>query len=134
MGGQDTEVSERTTDLVLECAWFTPSRIRRTRRALGLSSEASYRFERGVDRWNGAEAMRRCIELVIATAGGRVADAPVDVHPDATHPPRIFLRLARVAQVLGLPLAQHDVERALVAIATAVAKPTMSVADVFDGA
>ncbi|HEX5818144.1 MAG TPA: phenylalanine--tRNA ligase subunit beta [Gemmatimonadales bacterium] len=124
MGGRDTEVSERTTDLVLECAWFTPSRIRRTRRALGLSSEASYRFERGVDRWNGAEAMRRCIEIIVATAGGRVADAPVDVHPDATHPPRIFLRLARVAQVLGLPLAQHDVERALVAIgATVVAKP-----------
>ena len=124
MGGQDTEVSERTTDIVLECAWFTPARIRRTRRALGLSSEASYRFERGVDRWNGAEAMRRCIEIVVATAGGRVADAPVDVHPDATHPPRIFLRLARVAQVLGLPLSQHDVERALVAIgATVVAKP-----------
>ena len=124
MGGRDTEVSERTTDLVLECAWFTPSRIRRTRRALGLSSEASHRFERGVDRWNGAEAMRRCIELIIVTAGGRVADAPLDVHPDVTHPPRIFLRLARVAQVLGLPLAQHDVERALVAIgATVVAKP-----------
>jgi phenylalanyl-tRNA synthetase beta chain len=124
MGGRDTEVSERTTDLVLECAWFTPSRIRRTRRALGLSSEASHRFERGVDRWNGAEAMRRCIELIIVTAGGRVADAPLDVHPDVAHPPRIFLRLARVAQVLGLPLAQHDVERALVAIgATVVAKP-----------
>ena len=124
MGGRDTEVGERTTDLVLECAWFTPSRVRRTRRALGLGSEASYRFERGVDRWNGAEAMRRCIELVIATAGGRVVDAPVDVHPEVAHPPRIFLRLARVERVLGLPLSLHDVERALVAIgATVVAKP-----------
>jgi len=124
MGGRDTEVSQRTTDLVLECAWFTPSHVRRARRALGLGSEASYRFERGVDRWNGAEAMRRCIELVIATAGGRVVDAPVDVHPEVTHPPRIFLRLARGERVLGLPLSLHDVERALVAIgATVVAKP-----------
>jgi phenylalanyl-tRNA synthetase beta chain len=124
MGGRDSEVSVATTDIVLECAWFRPSSVRRTRRALGLSSEASYRFERGVDRWNGAEAMRRCIELVVATAGGQVAEAPVDVHPEVAHPARIFLRLARVERVLGLPLTLHDVERALVAIgATVVAKP-----------
>ncbi|HEX5633874.1 MAG TPA: phenylalanine--tRNA ligase beta subunit-related protein, partial [Gemmatimonadales bacterium] len=124
MGGRDTEVSDATADVVLECAWFSPSGIRRTRRALGLATDASYRFERGVDRWNGAEALRRCIELVLATAGGTVADAPVDVHPEVVHPPRIFLRLARVAQVLGLTLTLHEVERALVAIgATVVAKP-----------
>jgi phenylalanyl-tRNA synthetase beta chain len=124
MGGRDTEVGEATTDVVLECAWFAPSGIRRTRRALGLSTDASYRFERGVDRWNGAEALRRCIEVVLATAGGTVVDAPVDVQPDVAHPPRIFLRLARVAQVLGMPLTLHEVERALVAIgATVVAKP-----------
>ena len=51
MGSAETEVTESTTDLVLECAYFQPTRIRRTRRALGLSSEASYRFERGIDRW-----------------------------------------------------------------------------------
>ena len=60
----------RDRDVLLEGAYWDPRRIRRTRRALGMSTEASYRFERGIDRWGGADAMRRCIELVLATAGG----------------------------------------------------------------
>lgn len=124
MGAANTEVSAGTTDVLLEAAFWAPSGIRRTRRALGLSSEASYRFERGIDLWGGAAAMRRAIELVLATAGGRLAGAPLDVWPEVTHPPRIFLRLARVAQVVGLDLDQFEVERCLVAIgATVVAKP-----------
>ena len=124
MGGSATEVSGASTDIVLECAWFTPSRIRRTRRAAGLSTEASYRFERGIDLWNGMEALRRCIELILSTAGGALADAPVDCWPQPSHPPRIFLRLDRLAQVLGVELPLHTVERHLVAIgATVVSKP-----------
>jgi phenylalanyl-tRNA synthetase beta chain len=124
MGGAATEVGERTTDLVLECAWFTPSLIRRARRAAGLSTEASYRFERGIDLWNGMDALRRCIELVLATAGGTLADTPVDCWPQPTHPPRIFLRLERLTQLLGVELPLHTVERHLVAIgATVVSKP-----------
>ena len=124
MGGADTEVTDRTTDLFLECAWFAPSGIRAARKAAGLSTEASYRFERGVDRWNGPEALRRCLEVILRTAGGRVDGEPVDCWPEPGHPPRIFLRLARVAQVLGVALPLHEVERALVAIgATVVAKP-----------
>lgn len=124
MGGANTEVSATTTDVLLEAAWWHPSGIRRTRRALGLSSEASYRFERGIDLWGGAAAMRRAIDLVLAIAGGTLADAPLDLWPEVTHPPRIFLRLARVAQVVGLDLDQFEVERCLVAIgATVVAKP-----------
>ena len=124
MGGHDTEVRDGTTDLALEAAWFEPSRIRRARRALGLSTEASYRFERGVDRWNAAEAMRRCLEIILLTAGGTIEASPVDLHPVVANPPRIFLRLARVKQVLGLELGLHEVERCLVAIgATVVAKP-----------
>ncbi|HEU4700637.1 MAG TPA: phenylalanine--tRNA ligase subunit beta [Gemmatimonadales bacterium] len=124
MGGANTEVSDATRDVFLECAWFEPARIRRTRRALGLSTDASYRFERGVDLWNGMEALRRCIELVLLTAGGELAEAPVDCWPQTTHPPRIFLRLPRVAQVLGVELPQHTVEKYLVAVGcTVVAKP-----------
>jgi phenylalanyl-tRNA synthetase beta chain len=124
MGGHDTEVRDGTTDLALEAAWFEPSRVRRARRAFGLSTEASYRFERGVDRWNAGEAMRRCLEIILLTAGGTLDGNPVDLHPVVANPPRIFLRLARVKQVLGLELGQHEVERCLVAIgATVVAKP-----------
>ena len=124
MGGAATEVDDATTDVFLECAWFDPSRIRRTRRALGLSTDASYRFERGVDKWGAAEPFRRCTALVLALAGGTIAGEPVDLWPRVDHPPRIFLRLERLAQVLGVSLPLHTVEKHLVAIgATVVSKP-----------
>jgi phenylalanyl-tRNA synthetase beta chain len=124
MGGASTEVSRETSDVLLEAAYWDPPRIRRTRRALGMSTEASYRFERTIDRWAGGDAMRRCIELILATGGGAPADAPLDLWPEPSHPPRIFLRPARVAQVLGVEVPWNAIERYLVAIgATVVSKP-----------
>lgn len=124
MGGASTEVSNETQDVLLEGAYWDPPRTRRTRRALGLPTEASYRFERGIDRWGGADAMRRCLEIVLATAGGELMDAPVDLWPSPTNPPRIFLRPARVTQVLGVELPWTVLEQHLVAIgATVVSKP-----------
>ena len=124
MGGAATEVTGKTVDVFLECAYFSRAGIRRTRRTLGLSTEASYRFERGIDRWGGVEAMRRCIEIIGATAGGELAGAPVDVGPGPVNPPRIFLRPARVAQVLGVALPWASLESYLLAIgATVVSKP-----------
>ncbi|HEX5576338.1 MAG TPA: phenylalanine--tRNA ligase subunit beta, partial [Gemmatimonadales bacterium] len=124
MGGADTEVGPETVDIFLECAYFTPALVRRTRRALGLSTEASYRFERGIDRWGGAEAMRRCIEIIGATAGGTLAEAPLDLGPGPGNPARIFLRSSRIAQVLGVDLPAHAIESYLVAMgATVVPKP-----------
>jgi phenylalanyl-tRNA synthetase beta chain len=124
MGGAGTEVSEATRDIVLEAAWWDPARTRRTRRALNLSTDASQRFERGVDLWGGDAAMRRCIEVVLATAGGELVEAPLDLWPAPSHPPRIFLRPARLAQVLGVELGWPDIERHLVAVgATVVSKP-----------
>ncbi|MBA2459774.1 MAG: phenylalanine--tRNA ligase subunit beta [Gemmatimonadales bacterium] len=124
MGGASTEVNGETRDVLLEGAYWNPARIRRTRRALGMSSEASYRFERGIDRWGGGDAMRRCIQVVLATAGGELADAPLDLWPEPSHPPRIFLRPARVAQVLGVELPWASIEQYLVAVgATVVSKP-----------
>jgi phenylalanyl-tRNA synthetase beta chain len=124
MGGASTEVSNETQDVLLEGAFWDPPRTRRTRRALGLPTEASYRFERGIDRWGGADAMRRCLEIVLGTAGGELMDAPVDLWPSPTNPPRIFLRPARVTQVLGVELPWTTLEQHLVAIgATVVSKP-----------
>lgn len=124
MGGASTEVSDETRDVVLEAAYWDPARVRQTRRALDLSSEASYRFERGVDRWSGAQAMRRCIEVVLATAGGELVEPPVDLWPQPSNPSRIFLRPSRVAQVLGVDLPWHAIEKYLVALgATVLAKP-----------
>ena len=124
MGGASTEVSLETRDVLLEAAYCDPPRVRRTRRALAMSTEASYRFERNIDRWGGGDAMRRCIEIVLATGGGELADAPLDLWPEPSHPPRIFLRPARVAQVLGVEVPWSAIEQYLVAIgATVVSKP-----------
>jgi phenylalanyl-tRNA synthetase beta chain len=124
MGAAHVEVTADSKDIVLECAWFDPRRTRRARRAVGLSSEASHRFERGVDRWGGAEPLRRCIEIVLATAGGTVDGEPVDLWPSPSNPPRVFLRPARVAQVLGVELPVRRIEECLVAIGcTVLAKP-----------
>jgi phenylalanyl-tRNA synthetase beta chain len=124
MGGAATEVSADTAEIFLECAYFTPALVRRTRRALALPTEASYRFERGIDCWGGVEALRRCIEIIVTTAAGELIEAPVDSGPGPGNPARIFLRPSRVNHVLGVELPWHAVEGYLVAIgATLVPKP-----------
>lgn len=124
MGGADTEVSDTTTDLFLECAWFEPSRVRAARRAAGLSTDASQRFERGTDRWGAVDAFRRAIRLVLTVAGGTLDGSTVDCFPAPSFPPRIFLRPSRVAQVLGVELPWIEIEKQLVALgATVVSKP-----------
>ena len=70
MGGKNSGVTEETTDIVLESAWFLPSAVRQTSRRLGLSSDSSYRFERGTSPWNALRAAARAIELILECAGG----------------------------------------------------------------
>jgi phenylalanyl-tRNA synthetase beta chain len=113
MGGQDTEVDETTTDIFIEAATFVPARTRRTRRLAGLSTDASYRFERGVDVTLAPRALERVAQLVIALAGGRVESAPVDLY--AGDPPRaaLILRTQRLHRVLGVPLSPDRVVQLL---------------------
>src|SRR5205809_7859951 len=116
MGSAESEVSEATRDLVLECAYFQPTRIRRTRRALELSSESSYRFERGIDLLGMPDAMRRAIELIIAVAGGELRETPLDLWPKPEQPRTVFVRPARVNHLLGVDVPRGDVERLLSAV------------------
>jgi phenylalanyl-tRNA synthetase beta chain len=116
MGSADSEVSATTTDVVLECAYFQPTRIRRTRRALGLSSESSYRFERGIDMLAMPDALGRAIDLIRAVAGGDMREAPLDLWPEPQQPRSVFLRPERVAHLLGVPVARAEVERLLSAV------------------
>ncbi|HEX8430358.1 MAG TPA: phenylalanine--tRNA ligase subunit beta, partial [Longimicrobium sp.] len=75
MGGSNSEVDDATVDLFLECALFDPRSVRRTRTRLGLSTDASYRFERGVDAELQPIALARLVELIVATAGGAAGEA-----------------------------------------------------------
>jgi phenylalanyl-tRNA synthetase beta chain len=121
MGSAESEVTATTTDLVLECAYFQPTRIRRTRRALELSSESSYRFERGIDLLAMPDAMRRAIELIVAVAGGELREPPLDLWPHPVQERTIFLRPPRVSHLLGAPLEASEVERLLTAVGFFVA-------------
>ena len=102
MGGADTEVTDRTTRVLLESAWFHPVSIRRTSRALGLRTDAAYRFERGADIEALVVASARAAELIAELAGGAIARGMVDVYPRRRKRVRVRLRLARLKRVLGV--------------------------------
>src|SRR6266513_3446917 len=116
MGSAESEVTAATTDIVLEAAYFQPTRIRRTRRALGVSSESSYRFERGIDLLGMPDALARAVDLIRAVAGGEVREAPLDLWPEPQKPHSVFLREARVSHLLGVPVARKEIERLLSAV------------------
>ena len=113
MGGAESEVTRATTDIVLECAYFDPKRIRKTRKKLGMSTEASYRFERGADREAMADVVRRGVALIRALAGGSEPQGPIDVYPHPTKARSVFLRPGRVEHVLGAPIPSGAIERHL---------------------
>ena len=116
MGGRSTEVGEHTTDLFVEVANFDPRRTRITRRSAGLSTDASYRFERGVDVALPPVALARVAGLIMSLAGGEVVHSPVDLYAgDAAHVP-IVLRTARVARVLGVALGAGQIAAHLKAL------------------
>ena len=89
MGGLNSEIHDQTENVLLESAYFNPVSIRRTSKNLGLSTEASFRFERGADPLGCAYAAERAISLMAEIAGGEVAGNPIDVNPIAFRPQRI---------------------------------------------
>src|SRR5216110_812800 len=116
MGSAESEVSAATTDIVLEAAYFQPTRIRRTRRALGLSSESSYRFERGIDILAMPQALGRAVDLIVAIAGGEMREPPLDLWPEPHKARSVFLREARVGHLLGVEVPRKEIERLLSAV------------------
>jgi phenylalanyl-tRNA synthetase beta chain len=112
MGGLHSEVEPDTTDVLLECALFSPKSIRATRKALGMSTDASYRFERGVDPEGMQLALERCVSLILATAGGTLDGAVLDCATSAFEPQVLELRSARIQRLLGIPFTP-DAVRAL---------------------
>ena len=104
MGGLDSEVDDATADVLLECALFAPGSIRNTRKALGMSTDASYRFERGVDPDGMRDAVTRAVTLFLATAGGSVDGPVLDVCPRPFTANIVPLRLSRIRHLLGVEI------------------------------
>ena len=113
MGGESSEISITTQEILLECAYFSPTSVRRTSKKLGLSTEASYRFERGAD-WNGTlPAIARTCFLIEKYAHGRIAGSVQDVYPRLIDPVQISLFGERVDQLLGVKMQDAFIEETL---------------------
>jgi phenylalanyl-tRNA synthetase beta chain len=121
MGGSESEVTEETTDVLLEVATFDRASVRRTRRALALSTDASYRFERGTD-WSAAPAwLARAVELIRSVAGGTIEGEPVHLSAGTlTASGEVTLRVSRVAHVLGVPVPREEIRTLLERIGFAI--------------
>jgi phenylalanyl-tRNA synthetase beta chain len=124
MGGADSEVTSATREILLESAYFDPPRVRRTAKRLGLSSDASYRFERGVDPDGQVRAVDRAARLIAELSGGEVASGVVEAlgEPVPQADP-IPLAPARANRLLGTSLAPAEVQ-ALLARVEVKAEPT----------
>jgi len=116
MGGSETEISFSTRNVLIECAWFDPISIRRTSKALGLRSEASYRFERGADPEMAELASRRAAELIQQVAGGELLAGVVDVYPHRAPEKKIELSRKELLRVMGADVPDRDIEAILSAL------------------
>lgn len=119
MGGLESEVTESTTDVLLEVAVFEPRFVRRVRRAVNLSTDASYRFERGVDGGNILNVARMAASLITQVAGGQVVEF-IDVGEPAVEPGVVVVRPSRLARVLGVVVAPSEIRRRLESLGCAV--------------
>jgi len=116
MGGENSEVSASTTRLLIESAYFEPTGIRKTSKVLGLQSDSSYRFERGIDPTRQRWAAARAAELIVQVAGGRIVPGCVDADAKPYAARTVTLRHSRLRQILGADIPATDIERLLTAI------------------
>ena len=108
MGGEDTGVTDTTTDILLESAYFTPSIVRRTGRRLGLSSDSSYRFERGIDPQQVQGGSELATKLILTIAGGTAEDVTLSAGEIPQLVGEVELDEARAHRLLGIPDLQAD--------------------------
>ncbi len=113
MGGASSEVSETTTRVLLEAAIWEPVQVRRTSQTFKLPSEASRRFERGVDIELPLLAQRRALELMRTLAGGTVAQGLIDVYPQPAQPLVLELPPGEVRRIVGIHLSAYDIAEML---------------------
>lgn len=112
MGGENSEITENTKNVALESAYFSPFSIRRTARALGIRSEASLRFEKGIDVDNVGFAAERAVLLMHKLSGGKVVKGYKEVY-DKKELKRIFVSFGRINEILGTAVEQRDIVGAL---------------------
>ena len=113
MGGANSEIAQQTTDIFIESAYFDPISIRRTSKKLNLTSDASFRFERGADPQALTKAIDRACHLFQKICGGEVCSGVIDIQPQPLQPRKTWLRLNRINSLIGVKIEKKRVEEFL---------------------
>lgn len=111
MGGENSEVTTKTTDILIESAYFNPSSVRKTAKHLSLSTDASYRFERGTNPNGTIQAAVRAAKLIIDTCGGEIIREFIDVYPEKIIPKTVSVRFKRINKILGFAIEKSVIEK-----------------------
>jgi phenylalanyl-tRNA synthetase beta chain len=122
MGGENSEISPGTRDVLLESACFSPKTVRRTSKRLGIHTEASHRFERGIDIDMTPLALERAVQLICETAGGVAAAGCIDVYTPAPLQPPVLISVDRTNAILALDLDRERIGQLLSSIGMTVEK------------
>ncbi|MBT3181560.1 MAG: phenylalanine--tRNA ligase subunit beta [Deltaproteobacteria bacterium] len=122
MGGENSEVRDSTTRILLESAYFEPGGVRRTSKRLGLSSESSRRFERGVDPNGVVDALHRLTEVILSTAGGTPTADWVDIYPKKVNEKIITISAEETNRILGTNLKLEEISGIMKRLGFKVAK------------
>ncbi len=114
MGGENSEVTLSTKNILIESAYFNPSSIRNSSKSLGLSTDASYRFERGTDPNGTVYAAERSAQLIAQLAGGEILSGVLDNYPEKIKDVEVRLRFSRVKKILGYDVPKNKIAEILV--------------------
>jgi phenylalanyl-tRNA synthetase beta chain len=116
MGGENSEVTSVTKNILIESAYFNPSSIRKTSRSLQLSTDASYRFERGTDPENTVIAVKRAAQLMAELGEGEILKGILDVYPEPIEKKEVTLRFSRINKILGFEILKVSVKNILISL------------------
>ncbi len=109
MGGENSEIVDNTLNVMLESAFFNPSRVRKTAKRTGLSTDASYRFERGTDPKITEFASKRAVKLLVELAGGLAAKLPLEIAMTQISKRELVLRFAQIKRIIGIEIPKPTV-------------------------
>ena len=113
MGGLNSEIEADSTRVLIESAYFSPSSIRKTSKSLGLNTDASHRFERGIDPRGTIAALNRATRLMIEITGGKLIDGVIDAHPGPQKSKTVTLSTKNTNRLLGTRLSRNDIGKLL---------------------
>lgn len=116
MGGAGSQIESSTKRVLIECAYFDPRTVRRTSKRMGLHTDSSHRFERGVDPSAVLAVLADSAARIAALSGGAIVGAPIDVCPKPISAQAVTLRTARIGAILGMPIEGAEVSRILGAL------------------